>query len=88
MATHSSTLAWRIPWTEEPGGLQSMGLHRVRQTDTGVHVSSCHFCSSPLLECGGDAWSWSSHSGLQDRKQVLSKSPRRWGLLPSPRKLG
>ena len=29
MATHSSILAWRIPWTEEPGGLQSMGLHRV-----------------------------------------------------------
>ena len=30
MATQSSTLAWRIPWMEEPGGLQSMGLHRVR----------------------------------------------------------
>ena len=30
MATHSSVLAWRIPWTEEPGGLQSIGLHRVR----------------------------------------------------------
>ena len=30
MATHSSILAWRIPWTEEPGGLQSMGLERVR----------------------------------------------------------
>ena len=29
MATHSSTLAWRIPWTEEPGGLPSMGSHRV-----------------------------------------------------------
>ena len=29
MATHSSTLAWRIPWTEEPGRLQSMGSHRV-----------------------------------------------------------
>ena len=28
-ATHSSTIAWRIPWTEEPGGLQSMGLQRV-----------------------------------------------------------
>ena len=28
-ATHSSILAWRIPWTEEPGGLQSMGSHRV-----------------------------------------------------------
>ena len=30
MATHSSTLAWRIPWMEEPGGLQSMGSQRVR----------------------------------------------------------
>ena len=30
MATHSSILAWKIPWTEEPGGLQSMGLQRVR----------------------------------------------------------
>ena len=29
MATHSSILAWRIPWTEEPGGLQSMELPRV-----------------------------------------------------------
>ena len=29
MATHSSTLAWRIPWMEEPGGLQFMGLQRV-----------------------------------------------------------
>ena len=31
VATPSSILAWRIPWTEEPGGLQSMGSHRVRQ---------------------------------------------------------
>ena len=29
MATHFSILAWEIPWTEEPGGLQSMGLQRV-----------------------------------------------------------
>ena len=29
MVTHSSVLAWRIPWTEEPGGLQSMGSQRV-----------------------------------------------------------
>ena len=29
MAAHSSTLAWKIPWTEEPGGLPSVGLHRV-----------------------------------------------------------
>ena len=30
MAPHSSTLAWKIPWTEEPGRLQSMGSQRVR----------------------------------------------------------
>ena len=30
MAVHSSTIAWKIPWTEEPGGLLSMGSHRVR----------------------------------------------------------
>ena len=29
MATHSSILVWRVPWTEEPGGLQSMGSQRV-----------------------------------------------------------
>ena len=31
LATHSSILAWRIPWTEEPGRLQSLGLQRVRR---------------------------------------------------------
>ena len=31
MATYSSILAWEIPWTEKPGGLQSMGLQRVGQ---------------------------------------------------------
>ena len=31
MATHSSVLAWRMPWTEEPGRLQSVGLQRVRR---------------------------------------------------------
>ena len=30
MAVHSRTIAWKIPWTEEPGRLQSMGLQRVR----------------------------------------------------------
>ena len=48
MATHSSALAWKIPWTEEPGGLQSMGSQRVgynwqtkqRQQDTWVWDTS------------------------------------------------
>ena len=34
MAPHSSTLAWRIPWTEDPGRLQAMGLQRVRHDFT------------------------------------------------------
>ena len=33
MAPHSSTLAWKIPWVEEPGGLPSTGSHRVRTTE-------------------------------------------------------
>ena len=39
MGTHSSTLAWIIPWTEESGRLQSMGSQRVRHDC----VASCHF---------------------------------------------
>ena len=45
MATHSSILAWRIPWTEEPGGLQSIGLHRVghdRSDFTHTHMHNWH----------------------------------------------
>ena len=33
MATHSSIVAWRIPWTEEPGGLQSMGSQKLDRTE-------------------------------------------------------
>ena len=56
MATHSSILAWRIPWTEEPGGLQSMGSKRVRYSlgieqqqqvllhDRWIHLISCNKC--------------------------------------------
>ena len=38
MATYSSILAWRIPWTEEPGGLQSIGLERVTHDSTHMQV--------------------------------------------------
>ena len=38
MATHSSILAWRIPWIDEPGGLQSTGSQRVRQ-ETSLSLS-------------------------------------------------
>ena len=36
MATHSSMLPWKIPWTEKPGGLQSMGSQRVRHDSGSV----------------------------------------------------
>ena len=38
MATFSSTLAWKIPWTEEPGGLQSMGLQESDMTEQLTHT--------------------------------------------------
>ena len=42
MVIHSSILAWRIPWTEEPGGLQSVGLQRVKHDRaTNTHTSVC-----------------------------------------------
>ena len=40
MATHSSVLAWRIPWMEEPGGLPSMGLHRVGHNWSGLAAAA------------------------------------------------
>ena len=42
MATHSSTLAWRIPWTEEPSGLQSMGSHRVGPSGSDLAPTPTH----------------------------------------------
>ena len=41
MTTHTNILAWRIPWTEEPGGLQSMGLQRV-----GHNLETNTFCET------------------------------------------
>ena len=43
MAPHSSTLAWKIPWMEEPGGLQSMGLLRVGHDFTFTFTFTFHF---------------------------------------------
>ena len=50
MATHSSIRAWRIPWTEEPGGLQSTGSQRVGYnwaTNTHTQYSNCIINTSP-----------------------------------------
>ena len=47
MATHSSTPAWEIPWTEEPGGLQSMGL---QELDTTERLNHHHHHLNSLLQ--------------------------------------
>ena len=45
MATHSNILAWRIPWTEEPGRLQSIGLQGVRHNRSSLHTRRQKTCT-------------------------------------------
>ena len=45
MATHSNILAWRNPWTEEPGGLQFIGLLRVRHDRSDLACTHTHICA-------------------------------------------
>ena len=60
LATHSSILAWRIPWTEEPGGLQSMGSLRVRQARHAGHkikkVVSLRRPPCPYMSLRANTW--------------------------------
>ena len=62
MATLFSTLAWKIPWTEEPGGLQSMGLPRVRYDrvieDTHTHNRHLKLLNLALFCVWKDARVW------------------------------
>ena len=50
MATHSSILTWEIPWTEEPGGLQSTGSQRVGQDWTAEHTSTGSLAAAKSLQ--------------------------------------
>ena len=59
MATHSSTLAWKIPWVEEPGRLQSMGLQRVgHDWATSLSVIYLFGCAGSSLLCAGFSLRW------------------------------
>ena len=64
MATHSSTLAWRIPWTEEPDRLQSMGLHRVGH-DWSNLAAAC-ICG---LSC--DTWADITRAACKPRLKIM-----------------
>ena len=63
MAPHSSTLAWKIPWTEEPGRLQSMGSPRVGHD----WVTHFHFSLSCIGEGNGNPLQCSCLENLRDR---------------------
>ena len=52
MATHSSILAWKMPWIEEPGGLQSMGMQTESDTTELLNMYTrvmYYFCASDLV---------------------------------------
>ena len=104
MAPHSSTLAWKIPWTEEPGGLQSMGSKKVRHDwATSLSLSCVGEGNGNPLQCScrenprdGGAW-WAAVYGVaqsQTRLQRLSSSSSRkqewarWPLSTRPQALG
>ena len=62
MATHSSILAWKIPWTEEPGGLMSMGSHRVEHDCSDL--ACMHAC---IGEGNGNPFQYSCLENPVDR---------------------
>ena len=96
MAPHSSTLAWKIPWTEEPNGLQSMGLRRVGH-DWATSLSFSLLClgegNGNPLQCSclenprdGGAW-WAAVYGVAQswtRLKRLSSSISRSKLALGP----
>ena len=78
MAPHSSTLAWKIPWMEEPGGLQSMGSHRVGH-DWVTSLSRTGEGNSNPLQCSclenprdGGAW-WAAIYGVAQSRTRLKR---------------
>ena len=67
MAPHSSTLAWKLPWTEEPGGLQSMGSGKSYTTER-LHFRFSLSCigkgnGNPLVFLPGESQGWGSLVG-------------------------
>ena len=73
MATHSSTLAWKIPWTEEPGGLQSMGHE---ESDTTEQLPF-HFSLSCIGEGNGNPLQCSCLENPRDEGSLVGC--RLWG---------
>ena len=97
MATHSSTLAWKIPWTEEPGRLQSMGSQRVRQLsdftftfqfhalekEMATHSSVLAWRISGMAEPGGNSRKLLKQLSSSSSRLVITFLPRSKHLLIS-----
>ena len=81
MATHSSVLAWRIPWTEEPGGLQSKGSQGVGLDWVTKHSPAWKGSLLPRMTIWGHyglaipgTWNWAETRGLPEMKEISLKS--------------
>ena len=92
MATRSSILAWRIPWTEDPGGLQSIGLHRVRHHCSnlahmhGTNMTCSRRCCPSLLMhssmCAKFQWVWLKCSSFFNSCICICGALLKWFLSP------
>ena len=76
VATHSSILAWRIPWTEKPGGLQPIGSQRLKRLSTHTRIRSPE---ADQLKCG--PW----RAEVFPRRGTTCPSPPRLCAWGSPR---
>ena len=82
METHSSILAWRIPWTEEPGGLQSTGSQRVRHYWATNTLNTLYHVPCPCVQDEGKNIKWIRPSPPLEAynivREELGTSSRSW----------
>ena len=77
MGTHSSILAWRIPWTEEPGGLQSMGSQRVRHDWSNLACTNAQAALEHKAKPAIHTLHYNSYCPIElDWKNIASPHPR------------
>ena len=84
MAIHSSTIAWKIPWTEEPGRLQSMGSQKSDTTEwLHIQTSNCAVLSHSVMSDSASPWT-EEPGGLQSIG-ILQAGILEWAAMPSSR---